>query len=336
MRGFGFLLIGGGIIYLFVAFNMDVSVSSPSTYVPGYGSLGGGEVANLDLVTRRQNHLIVAALITLIGVLLAVFGDRPSVNASVQATKTQPDNPKFDGERLLDSDAYRLWLASKYNVERNEIFDKFVVGESLFGDLNGALEHAHGLEVRELAEIAEQAEQKRKNEEAEAEAERIAQEKIEAEWKRNQPKVIALLVIVVAVIAGILFAGRETAEERSARIAREQAAHAELVRKIEGQFGVDLPDDAKSLIVTENAANSDYLCDDRKDGTLVQFETSLTPKAVKDQFQKTLGNGTAMYEALDDKFDWTWDAGRYHYELNMFGDAQPNAVHLCMTTNDRI
>jgi hypothetical protein len=57
MRGFGYFFIFVGIAYLIFAFNMDVSVSTSSTYIPGLGSVGGGEVANLDLMARRQNHL---------------------------------------------------------------------------------------------------------------------------------------------------------------------------------------------------------------------------------------------------------------------------------------
>ncbi|MFM5906220.1 MAG: hypothetical protein ACKOPO_01305, partial [Novosphingobium sp.] len=65
MKIFGYILIVIGAAYLILAFNMDVAISTPSTYVPGYGDVGGGAVANLDLMARRQNHLMVAGLITL-------------------------------------------------------------------------------------------------------------------------------------------------------------------------------------------------------------------------------------------------------------------------------
>lgn len=65
MRFAGIVLIAVGILYGVIAFNMDVSV--------GYRN-----IANLDAMETRQNHLMVACVITLIGVILYVFGNSSS------------------------------------------------------------------------------------------------------------------------------------------------------------------------------------------------------------------------------------------------------------------
>ena len=53
------------------------------------------------------------------------------------------DMPKT---RDLSSDAYKLYLAKKYSIERNDVFEKFVCNERLFSTLDEALIHADSLE----------------------------------------------------------------------------------------------------------------------------------------------------------------------------------------------
>ena len=53
------------------------------------------------------------------------------------------DMPKT---RDLSSDAYKLYLAKKYSIERNDVFEKFVCDEKLFSTLDEALIHANSLE----------------------------------------------------------------------------------------------------------------------------------------------------------------------------------------------
>lgn len=66
MKGFGWILLIVGLIWLFSALNMDVSVAT------GYGS----RVNNIGLMASKQNHIIIGAFITLCGLLMIIFGNR--------------------------------------------------------------------------------------------------------------------------------------------------------------------------------------------------------------------------------------------------------------------
>lgn len=333
MKGFGYFLIVAGVIYLLFAFNMDVSLDTPSTYIPGIGSVGGGNIANLDLMERRQNHLIVAALITIIGVILAVFGKDDFVNFDSEPSASSPASTApaiFEGERALTSDGYRLWLAKTYDITRNDVFDRFVMGEQTFADLDAALVRAHELELARVA--AEQAAEEQRLEiiEANKAAARAYSEQAEAEWQAAKPKLIAGVIVVVGLIVIAYFALRESPEEKAARLAREEAARVELVKTTQDRFGIILPKDVTGIAVAENNSGNAYLCNDSDDGILLTFETKLSQEEVKDLLVKALGQGTATYEVLPDKFDWEWQKAGKHYELSMFSEGSPTDVNLCM------
>jgi uncharacterized membrane protein YhaH (DUF805 family) len=74
-----------------------------------------------------------------------------SVNpASVLTINTEPQkrllNPKpqeFDGDRILTNDAYKIFLSKKYNIKKNDLFNKFEVNNTkLFDTLDDALLYA--------------------------------------------------------------------------------------------------------------------------------------------------------------------------------------------------
>ena len=140
MRAIGIVLTGIGVIWLLIAFNFYTGVETE------YGA-----VENLGLIARRQNHLFVAGLVTLIGALLTIFGHASAIQAvkggvpeSGQAALEAPT------ERDLASDPYRLWLAQKYSIARNELFSRFVFGQQTFNSLDDALIAAHDLETKAL------------------------------------------------------------------------------------------------------------------------------------------------------------------------------------------
>ena len=150
MRSLGALLVAAGVAYLLIAFNMDVSVKTDRQFIPGVGLIGGQEVANLDLMARRQNHLIVAALITIAGILMGLFAKGDLLNDP----KAKPNaGLEFDGDRNLHEDKYRLWLADRYKIERNAVFDRFVFDDQTFETLDEALEDAHAKEEVRLSAL---------------------------------------------------------------------------------------------------------------------------------------------------------------------------------------
>ncbi|PQQ32828.1 hypothetical protein C6H64_01635 [Photorhabdus luminescens] len=70
MKGFGVLILIVGIIAIFTAFNMDVSVST------GYG----GRVNNIGLIAQRQNFILISCFVVFCGLIMILFGNRKKDN----------------------------------------------------------------------------------------------------------------------------------------------------------------------------------------------------------------------------------------------------------------
>ena len=57
----------------------------------------------------------------------------------------------------MEEDSYKLYLADKYSIQKNEVFEQFVCKGKMFRTLDDALEHGHELElsaIREEEEVA--------------------------------------------------------------------------------------------------------------------------------------------------------------------------------------
>lgn len=142
MRQFGHLLLAGGLIGLVYALNLETSVEVTT------GMFGTQQIQNIGLMADRQNLLIVAALVTLTGVLISVFGSSHEnrLIGSAELIKKAKSPPP---DRDLANDAYRLWLAEKYAIQRNELFDRFVLRDQMYSSLDTALAAAHNLDCEE-------------------------------------------------------------------------------------------------------------------------------------------------------------------------------------------
>lgn len=57
----------------------------------------------------------------------------------------------FGGERHLNNDAYKIFLSKKYDIQKNDIFDKFVCQEKMFPNIEESLAYAHDLESQLIA-----------------------------------------------------------------------------------------------------------------------------------------------------------------------------------------
>ncbi|MCH4196655.1 MAG: zinc ribbon domain-containing protein [Serratia liquefaciens] len=68
MRTIGFLLLAVGVIWLLIAFNMDTSVAT------GYGE----RVNNIGLIASKQNHMLIASVVSLGAILMVIFGRESS------------------------------------------------------------------------------------------------------------------------------------------------------------------------------------------------------------------------------------------------------------------
>lgn len=81
MRGFGTLLLIGGLIGAFYYFAIfDTSVEVPTSYIMGE-SIGGGRVNNIGLMSDRQNGILISLGAALIGVLMILFAPKETSNA---------------------------------------------------------------------------------------------------------------------------------------------------------------------------------------------------------------------------------------------------------------
>lgn len=76
LAGWGVLLLVLGICgAVYFGFFFDTSVSVPTTNFMGQ-SFGGGRINNLGLMQDRQNFLMLSCAVSIIGVLLSLFGSK--------------------------------------------------------------------------------------------------------------------------------------------------------------------------------------------------------------------------------------------------------------------
>lgn len=111
MRVFGIVTTACGVAWLLIAFNFDTTVGTSI-----------GRVENIGLISQRQNHLYLAGLLSLVGVLVWIFGNREPSQNSQGKSASRHSILLPPSERRLDSDPYRLWLAEKYEIHRSETF----------------------------------------------------------------------------------------------------------------------------------------------------------------------------------------------------------------------
>jgi hypothetical protein len=85
------------------------------------------------------------------------------LNPDSQVKTSTPPLARFEGVQDLSSPTYKIWLANKYRIEKNELFDKFVISDEVFPSLEDALAFAHHAEQESIAA------QKKERKEREAE-----------------------------------------------------------------------------------------------------------------------------------------------------------------------
>ena len=55
-------------------------------------------------------------------------------------------NNSFNGEKSLDNDSYQLFLVKKFNIEKNDVLNKFVLNNKTYASLEEALKIAKDLD----------------------------------------------------------------------------------------------------------------------------------------------------------------------------------------------
>lgn len=285
-RVWGVWLIFVGVIWLVIAFNMDTSVVSYS------GMYGADRVENIGLIARRQNHLMVASLITLIGTLMTIFGGKKEEELELSAFASkppQPDNPPC--ERDLSLDPYRLWLAAKYNIIKNDVFDAFVFENQTFNTLEEALQKAHDTEQREYTRLETEAA-------AKAEAEHRRAEALAAQQKQQDKnvKVAGLLIFICLVIAAPFIHSQIQSEiKRNAEDAKQKSLQRQ---KLESTWGI-IPDKnwvADDFVAVDESMKEKIVWCDEKKGLFTTVETGLDPSQLIAKLSTDLGDGKDPYE----------------------------------------
>jgi hypothetical protein len=119
MRLIGIIILGFGLILGTYALTMDVGIDVPARDF-GYGvSTPAMKVANLDLMNQRQNYLIFAGILSVVGVVLTGFA---STRANAAGSKlpvpapspssAMPARPVADGMKLCPYCAEEVRMAA--------------------------------------------------------------------------------------------------------------------------------------------------------------------------------------------------------------------------------
>lgn len=329
MRTTGIIVTIIGAIWLLIAFNMDVTVPSAGTY-------GIDQVVNLDLIARRQNHLFVAGLLALIGMLLVIFGgsrEAQGANAGGQPQRELPPEPPT--ERDLALDAYRLWLAEKYGIERNAVFDRFVMDQQAFDTLDQALAEAHSQELQILAQEKQALAEAEKDAEEWKIAQAAEQARIDELWEQDKKKVKKVGIVVAAgLILSLPFtipAIQKSRANAKIEAAREEAAKNAATLAEEKRIGDML---AKAGLKTgaawsdiredKDGAKSEYSMCKAQPAKLIRFRTSQSPEDLTEEFEKQLGEGDdpyglgSLYETSHLTREWSATSKRSAIELMIF------------------
>jgi hypothetical protein len=88
----------------------------------------------------RKNAFWLGFFLGPIGMIITVLLYRQTPNGTIGEVA------RFQGKRDLENESYRLWLSRKYNVKKEDIFNKYASGLELFNSIDDALRHAHNEE----------------------------------------------------------------------------------------------------------------------------------------------------------------------------------------------
>ncbi len=245
------------------------------------------------------------ALIAAVGVtpLAKVSRSVPMLDENSPDEAGSAPNVPFEGDRILTSDGYRLWLADRYGIKRNELFNSFVVGDRMFPELEQALVHAHSQEMEIIAasEAAAIAKAEAEEQERQLREQRLAQAVVKSiedrrSFWRGEAWIVAALVLAAA---GGLLALIQYQNHQPQNIEGRQSFDIAGVKKILETYELPLLDDSVSYKLTEDAQVSCYEWKD-KNPVAVTFSTRTVSGYVTylyDEAAREAGykNVTALY-----------------------------------------
>lgn len=298
MRSWGWLVLVLGLVWLAVAFNMETSVETHSSFGPS-------RVENIGLIANRSNHLLVASLITLIGALMCIFGRQKDNPPNITHKElAQESLKKWPCERDLQLDQYRLWLAAEYKISRNDLFDQYVLDDHLYKTLDEALVAADLKEVEKRTKIEEAASREVYN---------------SAKDDRTDNSVAGLFVwliaIAVLVVAPFTYYGLSSGANNSGRVSLEKS------------FGF-APPESLSLVHQETVSSDNSLTSlcGGGEGRLFAFETKDTPLSIIKSLDVILGAGKEPMS----------QTGQYETESRVYAVPNGQTLHVWASSSGKV
>ena len=141
---------------LLLALNMSTTITTESRNI-GSIRVPSMTVNNIGLMQDKQNYIITSAVFLIIGVGLYLFALKHGESKHIEEKPLQrqseydkrnfvkydndrvPNETKFEGDKVLINDAYKLYLVNKFKVTKNDVFNKYVYQEKLFESLDELL-----------------------------------------------------------------------------------------------------------------------------------------------------------------------------------------------------
>lgn len=261
-----------------------------------------------------------------IGLIIVALLNPPktSIQPAVDPMRPEKTSNDFFGERSFTSDPYRLWLADRYLIKRNDVFDRFVLQDKTFETLDAALAYAHDLETakqeREMLELS-----------ARIEIARIEAEKAAVERQKDKRNNLIGWVVVVIFFAGMFLVFLNEGRKQTAREAQEKS---ELSAKLKNEFGFEIPENADRIQWTKAEGGDSYWCKGADNGKLLIFFSKSSPKEITENFTKQLGAGSPMsLYNKGESFNTTWKKKNITYFLTIVeGEPMSNAF-FCLVKN---
>ena len=285
MKVSGLILLLCGLLWVGIAFRMDTTVTAGGEMV-GDTWIPTRTVHNIGLQDERRNHLLIASLVTVVGVLLFGFG-------SLQTSRGRADLPPVPAEppcaRDLSLDPYKVWLVARYGLQRNEVLGSWACGDSLFPDVDAALDAAH---LREMEAQATREQAAQRAEEARAEAARQAAAASALRAQTLQRWRVVLITLAVLVLGGGGYAAYHAYQAEQGRLAEVSALQA---RVAELESARDTATAARERALAEREAALSSAAAALESAELAKLEVRLVPDELGLGYTATVKNRSAYY-----------------------------------------
>lgn len=325
IRKVGFVLTSVGVVWLIAAMNMETSVLPPLR-TNEFGMWDGqlpSRVENIGLIARRENHIIVASLLTLIGTLLILFGGNRGWKSPSEKSAAGVECAEPPATRDLSNDEYRLWLAERYSIARNDLFDVYVVDRKTFPDLASALSHAHSLEL-------ENEEQRQIDAEITAKEKEARREDRANNWGLQNTFTRAIAIGVAVTLTGgtlLFLSDPENAESRQegTRLSETTSSN-----------GSDAASDDPAAQDEVFEAEADTQARDRQVNSLTDYNLSVAYLTGSWSWHPSCGtelaieyrqNGTYTDGSVNGRYAVDDDTIRYTSAERAYGDDPSNYMH---------